>query len=185
MGGEERLTFNVGGKTYQTCVSTIEAQGNGFDLLNMLVRHRKEEEIFIDRDQDLFRWILHYYRTGVIVSCEVSGVAQEIWDGEIDFFGLIAPLPEKNGIVCNNPIEQKLIDQVNQRRAKLESEANSKEKKQKQDELNRIQEFQLQKEKCLSLLDSLFSLGTHIFVYAYSLVSFHHFLFFLIQISSQ
>ncbi len=56
----KRITFNVGGKRYETTPATIEMFPNS--LLAMLVRRHLEPEIFIDRDGELFRWVLYWYQ---------------------------------------------------------------------------------------------------------------------------
>lgn len=64
-----RIVFNVGGTKYETSVSTIETFPD--TLLGMLLRRHLEkvqqeqevgelEEIFLDRDGSMFRWILHW-----------------------------------------------------------------------------------------------------------------------------
>ncbi len=54
------LILNVGGTKFVTSQSTINCWQDTF--LTMLLKHHNQQEIFIDRDPKLFRWILYWYR---------------------------------------------------------------------------------------------------------------------------
>lgn len=84
-----KLILNIGGKRYETTRQTIELYPD--TLLDMLLKrsNKEDEEIFIDRDQKLFRWILHYYRTGNMVNHDDVGVSEHVWLDELQFYGLL------------------------------------------------------------------------------------------------
>jgi len=57
------ITLNVGGRLFQTRVSTLIATANLFTTL--IEGSKKGEVLFIDRDPDYFAVILNYLRTGL------------------------------------------------------------------------------------------------------------------------
>lgn len=84
------ISFNIGGRIFQTTKSTIESRPD--TLLSMLYRHNTtNEDIFIDRDPKLFRWILYYYRTGALVDYKVVGIPSELWEDEKNFYQVTPP----------------------------------------------------------------------------------------------
>ena len=85
----KQIVFDVGGKIYKTSKSTIELWPT--TLLGMLVRQNNSNEIFIDRDQHMFRWILLWYRTSILVDHMAVGVPEVVWDAELDFYGIGEP----------------------------------------------------------------------------------------------
>lgn len=82
------ILLNVGGKRYETTTTTIGAHPG--TLLEMLVRRKREDdmEIFLDRDGPMFRWILYWYRTGMLVDHNIVGVPKEVWLHELDYYGI-------------------------------------------------------------------------------------------------
>lgn len=80
------VRINVGGKPYQTTRSTFDGWDN--TMMAMLMRHHHNQELFIDRDSKMFRWILHWYRTGVLVDHTTVQVPQEVWQHELQFYGI-------------------------------------------------------------------------------------------------
>lgn len=100
-----RVVFNVGGKRFETSVSTIV---DGFseprnDLLDMLLRHKigDQTEVFIDRDPASFQGILNIYRGSGTLTTDPT---------ELDFYGI----PQKPMVVKEKTkreeIEDVLID---------------------------------------------------------------------------
>ena len=76
------LKINVGGTLYETTRSTIESKPES--LVYMLLSHHTDgETLFIDRDGPMFRWILYWYREGVVV-----GVTVDIWNTELAFYSV-------------------------------------------------------------------------------------------------
>jgi len=58
------VKLNVGGRVYMTTGTTLNARG-GHHMLAALTRHsstKVDDAIFIDRDPDIFRWVLNYLR---------------------------------------------------------------------------------------------------------------------------
>ncbi|CAG8721384.1 1386_t:CDS:2, partial [Racocetra persica] len=110
----ERIILNVGGVKYETYRSTLIAYPT--TLLGTMFADRNKEllspvngEHFIDRDGQLFRYILQFYRTGKIhwhdihltssSSIDITPttynitVSREELFAEIDYFQLPIPLP--------------------------------------------------------------------------------------------
>lgn len=89
------VTFNVGGKLYKINEGTIFNSRfyNEIELLPMLIRQKRKttnkdeseelEEIFIDRDHKIFRWILYVYRYDYIPSHSHVGISKTMWDKEL------------------------------------------------------------------------------------------------------
>lgn len=83
----ERIAINVGGKKYETTRTTLDLFPNSF--VGMLSRrHPTAPELFIDRDGKLFRWILYWYQTRILVDHNTAGVPLEVWDAELQFYGI-------------------------------------------------------------------------------------------------
>jgi len=58
------VKLNVGGRLYMTTETTLNSRG-GQHMLAALTRHssaKVDDAIFIDRDPDIFRWVLNYLR---------------------------------------------------------------------------------------------------------------------------
>lgn len=89
---EGLVEFNICGTRYQSRRSVIEAQPHS--MLAMLLRHPTNNEslrdssIFIQRDPLIFRWILYWYSTGILVSEQTVGVPKEVWDHELDYYAI-------------------------------------------------------------------------------------------------
>lgn len=77
------IVLNVGGIRYQTTRTTIHKHPE--TMLSVLLNNTSKDaaEIFIDHDGELFRWILLWYRTGVLEPCTVAG-----WDATLAFYGI-------------------------------------------------------------------------------------------------
>ncbi|CAG8804539.1 31981_t:CDS:2 [Gigaspora margarita] len=107
----ERIILNVGGVRYETYRSTLIAYPT--TLLGAMFADRNKEllcpvngEHFIDRDGQLFRYILQFYRTGKMfwndahltstLSNDITStipISREELFSEIDYFQLPIPLP--------------------------------------------------------------------------------------------
>lgn len=89
------VVFNVCGTRYETRVSVIESKPD--TMLAMLLRHHEEEggEIFIQGDGLMFRWILYYYTSDILVDEKTVGVPKEVWDREIAFYSLFSNKEEE------------------------------------------------------------------------------------------
>lgn len=84
---QQIVTFNVGGKCYETTASTLNKYEN--TTISMLLKHNENNRvIFIDRDSEMFRWILYWYRTGIIVDHTTVQVPQEVWEHELEYYGI-------------------------------------------------------------------------------------------------
>lgn len=62
-----RVNLNVGGRRFETTVSTLTGRGNNF--FTSIIKHEPPsagDEIFIDRDGDAFGPLLNYLRTGML-----------------------------------------------------------------------------------------------------------------------
>jgi hypothetical protein len=72
--GNQRIKFNVGGREFTTTMATVTHKGDNF-ISRMVINHLKGSmkaeldergSFFIDRDGDLFAFVLDFFRTGVI-----------------------------------------------------------------------------------------------------------------------
>jgi hypothetical protein len=132
------VKFNVGGKIYFTSLATIELMKiftGGTDLLNMLVKNNKNGEIFIDRDHKLFRWILNAYRTSVLVDYKTANVPQEVWEMELDFYGIKEVFLKK---------EQK---QKEERKAKESRKQEEERRKAEEEHIRNIEAHRIREEE--------------------------------------
>lgn len=86
----KRVTFNVCGKRWESVISVIEAKPD--TMLAMLLRRNEshEGEIFLQGDPTMFRWILYYYTTDILVDHDTVGVPKEVWDREIEYYSLFS-----------------------------------------------------------------------------------------------
>lgn len=92
-------------------------------LLPMLLTHSPSEEKkgvpvwFIDRDAGMFRWILLALTTGQLVEHDTVNVPKDVWDKEIDYYGLFnSPLvPETRKRQREERLEDADMRQVAQR----------------------------------------------------------------------
>jgi len=80
----KRVILDIGGKIFHTSASTIESLPD--TMIAMLLSRHAGDALFIDRDPGNFRWIIHWYRTGILVDHTTVGVPQEVWDDEIAFY---------------------------------------------------------------------------------------------------
>lgn len=88
--GNTIIQINVCGTLYQCLKILIVSHSN--TLLAMLLRHHdaKDSPLFINRDPKMFRWILYWYITGILIDAETVKVPKPIWDAEIDYFQLVS-----------------------------------------------------------------------------------------------
>lgn len=89
----KRVVFNVCGTKYETNTSVIESKPD--TTLAMLLRNRdlsslQSGEIFIQSDPQIFRWILYWYTTDILVNEGTVGVPKEVWDREIEYYSLFS-----------------------------------------------------------------------------------------------
>jgi hypothetical protein len=91
----ERVWLNVQGTYFLTTRETLTEQAPD-GLLSMLLRHpdpqgetRNDIPVwFVNRDAGMFRWILYALNTGQLVDHTTVGVAKDVWDTEVDYYGL-------------------------------------------------------------------------------------------------
>lgn len=95
--GDGLITLNVSGTKFQTWQDTLERYPN--TLLGSSERdffyHKATHDYFFDRDPDIFRHILNFYRTGKLHYPQRECVSA--YDEELAFFGII---PEVMGDCC-------------------------------------------------------------------------------------
>ncbi|OII76936.1 potassium channel tetramerization domain-containing protein [Cryptosporidium andersoni] len=65
---EKRIRVNVGGVIYETTKETLASSYGGASYFSICLSENNKEEIFVDRNGQLFQYILDYLRTGSIVS---------------------------------------------------------------------------------------------------------------------
>lgn len=68
------ITFDVSGKIYKASETVFDKHPDS--VLSMLVRRHTQKEVplFLNRDQKMFRWILNFYQTDVLVDHNTVGV---------------------------------------------------------------------------------------------------------------
>jgi hypothetical protein len=113
------IIFNVSGKRYETTTASIELHPD--TMLGMLLRHKSEDdyEIFIDRDSKIFRWILYWYRTGILVDHTTVKVPHEVWLHELSYYGIGEQ--EQSAATClgeMSPKRRKLLEAEEELRQK-------------------------------------------------------------------
>lgn len=86
----KRVTFNVCGTRYETSRAVLEDKPD--TMLAMLLRNQspEEKEIFVQSDPRMFRWILYYYTSGILVEHDTVGVPKEVWDRELEYYSLFS-----------------------------------------------------------------------------------------------
>ncbi|XP_063716106.1 potassium voltage-gated channel protein Shal-like isoform X2 [Symsagittifera roscoffensis] len=94
---DEKVIINVSGRRYETMRSTLEKYPD-----TLLGSNEKEfffddtnGEYFFDRDPDIFRYILNFYRTGHLHYCKSECISA--YDEELSFFGI---MPDIMGDCC-------------------------------------------------------------------------------------
>lgn len=111
------LKINVGGTHYETSYSTIQSRpGTMLDML--LSRHVEGEELFIDRDGEMFRWILYWYRTGIIVDHKIVGIPIDLWNAELDYYQVRLEKDADNDYEMTDK-KRRILSDVEQAREKI------------------------------------------------------------------
>mmetsp|Transcript_46087 Transcript_46087/g.84464 ORF Transcript_46087/g.84464 Transcript_46087/m.84464 type:complete len:150 (+) Transcript_46087:115-564(+) len=94
------VSFNVGGQRFDVLERTIRAKGDTL-LCTMLddpeLKNSDNEEIFVEGDATLFRFILSWYRYGRILL--PTSISEEEMRRECAFF----QLPDEVQISCDTP----------------------------------------------------------------------------------
>ncbi|XP_046357743.1 potassium voltage-gated channel protein Shal-like isoform X4 [Haliotis rufescens] len=95
--GDEKLSINVSGRRFETWRTTLEKYPDTLLGSNEREFFFDEEckEFFFDRDPDIFRHILSYYRTGKLHYPRHECISA--YDDELAFFGI---LPDLIGDCC-------------------------------------------------------------------------------------
>ncbi|CAM1323093.1 KCND3 (predicted) [Pycnogonum litorale] len=94
---DEKFTINVSGRRFETWRNTVEKYPDSLLGSNEREFFYDEElkEYFFDRDPDIFRHILNYYRTGKLHYPKHECLT--LYDEELAFFGII---PDVIGDCC-------------------------------------------------------------------------------------
>jgi potassium voltage-gated channel Shal-related subfamily D protein len=130
--GDEKVTINVSGRVFEVWRTTLEKYPD-----TLLGSNEKEffydeecKDYFFDRDPELFRHILNYYRTGKLHYPKHECLAA--YDEELAFFGI---LPDLIGDCCYEDYrdrkrenQERLIDDKNSENGHLEPVANLRER---------------------------------------------------------
>lgn len=159
-GASPPFKFNVGGSHRYELSQTVLANTIFQDtLIHGLTRGDRDpsKEIFIDRDGELFRWILFALRTDTIVNYEQTGlISEDLWNKELVYYGLatIEEVKEedpkrKRALFSENEDEQVLIDKYYDYKKRKRDEESKKQR-----ELNN--ELKNRQAIYLKLIQSLF-----------------------------
>ena len=94
---DEKLVVNISGRRFETWQNTLEKYPDTLLGSNEREFFYEEEsnEYFFDRDPDIFRHILNYYRTGKLHYPKHECLTQ--YDEELAFFGI---MPDVIGDCC-------------------------------------------------------------------------------------
>ncbi|CAG8571224.1 1668_t:CDS:2 [Ambispora leptoticha] len=101
MSNEEHIILNVGGIKYETFRSTLmrfpnTLLGKMFHQQNRsFLRPTNGNEYFLDRNGYAFRYILEYYRTGVIIWPEYPSAFVSREELTIEFFYFEISVPQQ------------------------------------------------------------------------------------------
>ena len=82
------IKINVGGTIFSTYKSTLTLRPNTF-LTQKFVNEEafaQDKEFFLDRDPDIFRSVLNWYRTGILAL--PNNVSERLFYHELDFYGI-------------------------------------------------------------------------------------------------
>eukprot|EP01125_Pyxidicula_operculata_P014731 TRINITY_DN4941_c0_g1_i1.p1 TRINITY_DN4941_c0_g1~~TRINITY_DN4941_c0_g1_i1.p1 ORF type:complete len:271 (+),score=43.40 TRINITY_DN4941_c0_g1_i1:820-1632(+) len=93
---ERLIKLNVGGKKFETCISTLIKYPNTF--LGSIFCHADAQiiptiEYFFDRDHRVFYHVLGYYRTGVLI--RPSNIPEDLWNKELEFWKISPSMSDK------------------------------------------------------------------------------------------
>jgi hypothetical protein len=126
----ERVWLNVQGTYFLTTRETLTEQAPD-GLLAMLIRHPDPHGEtrgvipvwFVNRDAGMFRWILHALNTGQLVDHTTVGVAKDVWDTEVDYYGLFqTPIVPEDRKRQREEKNAELTKKVKQNLERLEKE---------------------------------------------------------------
>jgi hypothetical protein len=137
------VTFNVGGQQYSTTESTINQPRGENTLLQMLLRRRVDEgdSIFIDRDRNMFRWVLEWLRSGILVDHTTVGVPREVWEAELQFYG-VNPVEDDDLLLGDmEPQRKKLAQEENEIKAQVQDLTIAKLQKDEKDHFERKKHY--------------------------------------------
>ncbi len=125
---EGHLIINVGGTRFETTLSTIESKSE--TMISMLLKHHVAgQELFIDRNPRMFEWILHWYRTGILVDHTTMSIPSEVWEAELDFY--LVKVDEAECLGELEPKKRKLVEKAYEVKGKI-SETEKKKKDDRQ-----------------------------------------------------
>lgn len=136
MDANDRIAFNVGGRIYETTKSVIELFPETF-LAMLIRRHPSEPQLFIDRDGKLFRWILYWFQTRILVDHETVRVPREVWEAELRFYGIGEEEMESAGVLAlgdMSPTKRKFLE-AEQKLSEVEQNLHAKVAKTLDDDL--------------------------------------------------
>ncbi|XP_013793223.1 potassium voltage-gated channel protein Shal-like [Limulus polyphemus] len=118
---DEKFVINISGRRFETWRTTVEKYPD--TLLGSNEREffldEESQEYFFDRDPDLFRHILNYYRTGKLHFPKQECLMA--YDDELAFFGI---MPEVIGDCCYEEYKDKRRENVERIMDDKMSEAN-------------------------------------------------------------
>ncbi|KAL0347418.1 UNVERIFIED_CONTAM: BTB/POZ domain-containing protein [Sesamum calycinum] len=106
-----RIKLNVGGKLFETTVSTLRSGGPD-SLLSALSNRPAEESVFIDRDPEIFSILLSLLRSNRLPSTAKRFSNQELID-EALYFGIDSQLRSALAPSRLNGIDASLFTTVN------------------------------------------------------------------------
>ncbi|XP_073273765.1 protein ENDOPLASMIC RETICULUM-ARRESTED PEN3 [Primulina huaijiensis] len=110
VGTSDRIKLNVGGKLFETTVSTIRSGGPD-SLLFALSNRSINEEIFIDRDPEIFSVLLSLLRSNCLPSTAKHFSNQELID-EALYYGIESQLKSALAPSQLNGIDASLVNTV-------------------------------------------------------------------------
>ncbi len=142
MSSSKPVAINVGGKLYHTGKETLELYPD--TLIGMLYRQRAPDNtdpIFVDRDHKLFRWILYWHRTGILLDHNAANVPLEVWNDELSFYGITTDGAATKPLGDAMPKKRKLLAEEQALREKAQKIAGDYEQNLSNRQLERRREY--------------------------------------------
>lgn len=110
-GSNRRVKIDVGGRIFETTISTLESAGEN-SLLARSALSRDSEEIFFDRDPHLFAILLGVLRTGKLSASTWEKFDSEALIEEASYYGILEPVKKAMAPAALDGIDVERVSMV-------------------------------------------------------------------------